>query len=264
MLAAITLLALLPSALASGPAAPLQQRATASELAVLASSGDAVQLWDAATRAAAAVVVSELRRQDPASSAELKGIDLAQLRIWHGASLTLGLQADSQKYSFVMQSEQDWRSLTEVLPATRVSTSCADVDKCTQGFGHVCRVGSQHPGAREGSAAAHPAPRALWAACRSANPLALSGLPCLSGVALPCRAACCRGTTGTQLTGTGWHLLAAAACCQTLLWRGPWMSTCGSPQHCRCVWFVGVCKRVFFGLVGAPAGWRKLQLVWLA
>jgi hypothetical protein len=248
MLAAITLLALLPSAVASGPAAPLQQRATASELAVLASSGDAVQLWDAATRAAAAAVVSELRRQDPTNSAELKGIDLEQLRIWHGASLTLGLQADSQKYSFVVQSEQDWRSLPEVLPATQVSAFCARTQALA--VGQAAGLSAQTERGQGGSAAA-----SLHLEGRSANPLASSALPCLSGLALPCRAACYRGTTGTQSTETGCHLSAAAACCQTLLWRGPLMFTCSSPQHSRCVWFVGVCGRVFFVLWGH---WRAV------
>lgn len=187
MLAAITLLALLPSSVASGPAAPLQQRATASELAVLASSGDAVQLWDAATRAAAAAVVSELRRQDPTNSAELKGIDLEQLRIWHGASLTLGLQADSQKYSFVVQSEQDWRSLPEVLPATQVSAFCADVDAHAhrlwgQALRQAAGLSAQTGRGQGGSAAAQPAPRRPQGPTRSPPP------PCPASMALPCPA----------------------------------------------------------------------------
>ena len=244
MFAAIILLALLPSALAAGPASPLQQRTTASELAVLARGGDAVQLWDAATRAAAAAVVSELRRQDPSSTAEIKGIDLEQLRIWNGASLTLGLQADSQKYSFVVQSEQDWRSLAEALPATqvRVCVHPADVEARTPALrlaaGQVCRVQSaDKAGLREDQLL----PGCTFAGFGRLLERQLAARlprlrPMTPGTALPCRAACCRGTTGTQLTETGCRRSAAAACCQTLLWRAPWMFTCSSPLRCRWVW----------------------------
>ena len=47
-------------------------------------------------------------------------VDLDELRIWHGQSVSLGLEADGQPYRFVVQSEPEWRSLKEVLPAAQV------------------------------------------------------------------------------------------------------------------------------------------------
>lgn len=47
-------------------------------------------------------------------------VDLDELRIWHGQTVSLGLEADGQPYRFVVQSEPEWRSLKEVLPAAQV------------------------------------------------------------------------------------------------------------------------------------------------
>ena len=50
----------------------------------------------------------------------LQSVDLEELHIWHGQSVSLGLEADGQPYRFVVQSEPEWRSLKEVLPAAQV------------------------------------------------------------------------------------------------------------------------------------------------
>ena len=52
----------------------------------------------------------------------LQGTDLSEdaLRIWHGQSVTLGLEADGQTYRYVVSSEEDWKSLAQVLPAQQV------------------------------------------------------------------------------------------------------------------------------------------------
>ncbi|KAL4457665.1 hypothetical protein ABPG75_012530 [Micractinium tetrahymenae] len=93
----------------------LARAALSTELATLASEGDALRLWQRATASAADAVVEALRRQDAAHTVQLKDIDLEELRIWHGQSVSLGLEADGQRYSFMVQSEPEWQRLASVL-----------------------------------------------------------------------------------------------------------------------------------------------------
>ena len=76
-LTALTLATLLcgaPAAAAAAAAGTPDELST--ELAVLASEGDAAALWRRATASAADAVVEALRKQDPSLSVELKGADL--------------------------------------------------------------------------------------------------------------------------------------------------------------------------------------------
>ncbi|PSC72889.1 TUNICAMYCIN INDUCED 1 isoform A [Micractinium conductrix] len=117
-LTALTLATLLcgaPAAAAAAAAGTPDELST--ELAVLASEGDAAALWRRATASAADAVVEALRKQDPSLSVELKGADLEELRIWHGQTVSLGLEADGQRYKFMVQSEPEWRRLASVLGA---------------------------------------------------------------------------------------------------------------------------------------------------
>ena len=60
--------------------------------------------------------------QDPKHTIELVGpTDLERLRIWHGQSVSLGVEVDGQQQlKWVVNNDPDWRSLAEVLPATEV------------------------------------------------------------------------------------------------------------------------------------------------
>lgn len=92
-----------------------RQSALSTELAGLARKGDALRLWERATASAADAVVEALRNHDSKYSVELKDVDMEELRIWHGQSVSLGVEVDGQKYSYMVQSEPDWQRLAHVL-----------------------------------------------------------------------------------------------------------------------------------------------------
>ncbi len=52
---------------------------------------------------------------------KLLGTDLDALRIWHGQSVTLGVEAEGQPYRYVVSSEEDWKRLADVLPVEQAS-----------------------------------------------------------------------------------------------------------------------------------------------
>ncbi|KAL4442939.1 hypothetical protein ABPG77_008430 [Micractinium sp. CCAP 211/92] len=93
----------------------LARAALSTELVTLAHEGDALRLWQRATASAAEAVVEALRRQDTAHTVQLKDIGLEELRIWHGQSVSLGLEVDGQRFSFMVQSEPEWQRLASVL-----------------------------------------------------------------------------------------------------------------------------------------------------
>ncbi len=48
---------------------------------------------------------------------EVKHVDLEALRIWHGQRLELALEVDGNMFSFFTESEPEWHSLGDALPA---------------------------------------------------------------------------------------------------------------------------------------------------
>lgn len=79
----VALLCATPIVVSSSPAAGASSRsssvagaALSTELATLASEGDALRLWQRATASAADAVVDALRRQDTAHNVQLKDIEL--------------------------------------------------------------------------------------------------------------------------------------------------------------------------------------------
>ena len=74
-------------------------------------------------------------------------VDLDELRIWHGQTVSLGLEADGQPYRFVVQSEPEWRSLKEVLPAAQVC--CRLLHYAHRSVEGACEVAVMLEAARE-------------------------------------------------------------------------------------------------------------------
>ena len=73
------------------------------------------------------------RPQDPKQTVELVGpTDLERLRIWHGQSVSLGVEADGQQLKWVVNPDPDWRSLAEVLPAAEVRCGVVRCDAVWQ------------------------------------------------------------------------------------------------------------------------------------